>query len=563
MRFLATAGASVALMLICSVAFAQNTKIDLKLDNGTVLIYKARAAGYSERLKLNVVRDGAVVGTVEIIRMLPAYAQAKILTGADAVRELDDVMPVGVTPIEEASKLSVGAPKMQPASAKEEAVAAPVKSKRAVHSVEVVPESNESASATPPAAASGGTTSSSRRSSRRSETEAAPAKTAPTSETPKAVQPKIPAAVSENSPFVFQVGLFFLEQTIPEIEASADPALMLGVDYWSFKKKSSGFVHSFMYSKPVMKFEYGGRQVRYQFEIMQFSINYIWTDLYSKNAGETGLYGGFGAGYRSASMHANCDISCDGISHAVSNSFADTDFHAMLGYRFNRKYELKLDYSIDEEYFGVTFGLVGKKKRLPPPPVIVEAKPAPKPVVAAKPKPKPAPVIVEEPEPEPEAPEIVIEPEPKVEEPVIIIVSEPKVERKVIAIVSEPKFEEMVIVLALEDINFEFDSSTLTKEAQAILKRNIRILIENPKAKVRIAGYTSASGTDEYNQKLSERRAKAVKDYLIKEGLIATGRLVTIGYGESNPETYEVAPKDLYSPAAKSNMRVLFEIVVK
>ena len=62
---------------------------------------------------------------------------------------------------------------------------------------------------------------------------------------------------------------------------------------------------------------------------------------------------------------------------------------------------------------------------------------------------------------------------------------------------------------------------------------------------------------------MSERRANAVKDYLVKEGLIAADRLATIGYGEANPETYEVAPKDLYSPAAKSNMRVLFEIAIK
>jgi len=62
---------------------------------------------------------------------------------------------------------------------------------------------------------------------------------------------------------------------------------------------------------------------------------------------------------------------------------------------------------------------------------------------------------------------------------------------------------------------------------------------------------------------LSERRANAVKKYLINEGLISSDRISTIGYGEINPATYEAAPKDLYSPAAKSNMRVLFEIVVQ
>jgi outer membrane protein OmpA-like peptidoglycan-associated protein len=144
-------------------------------------------------------------------------------------------------------------------------------------------------------------------------------------------------------------------------------------------------------------------------------------------------------------------------------------------------------------------------------------------------------------------------------EKVVVLVTEPMVEEKVVAAASEEK----VIILAFEDVHFDFDKSTLKPEAQTILKRNIQLLKDNPKAKVRIAGYTSASGTDAYNQKLSERRAKAVQEYLINEGVVAPERLSTIGYGETNPAMYEAAPKDLYSKAAKANMRVLFEITVQ
>ena len=105
--------------------------------------------------------------------------------------------------------------------------------------------------------------------------------------------------------------------------------------------------------------------------------------------------------------------------------------------------------------------------------------------------------------------------------------------------------------------------STLKPEAQTILKRNIQILKDNPKAKVRIAGYTSASGTDDYNQKLSERRANAVQEYLVKEGFITRDRLFAIGYGETNPLMYEESPKEVFSAAAKANMRVLFEIFLQ
>jgi OmpA-OmpF porin, OOP family len=151
----------------------------------------------------------------------------------------------------------------------------------------------------------------------------------------------------------------------------------------------------------------------------------------------------------------------------------------------------------------------------------------------------------------------------KVEEKVVIMASEPKVEEKVVVAADAPAAAPKIIILAFEDVHFYFDKSTLTPKAQEILKRNIQLLKENPKAQVRIAGYTSASGTQAYNQKLSERRAKAVQEYLIDEGIITRDRLSTIGYGEANPAMYEAAPKEIYSTEAKANMRVLFEIIVR
>ena len=152
-------------------------------------------------------------------------------------------------------------------------------------------------------------------------------------------------------------------------------------------------------------------------------------------------------------------------------------------------------------------------------------------------------------------------PQPVVQEKAIILASEPQAEQKVATLAAEPT--ERVVVLAFEDIHFDFDKASLKPEAQTILKRNIQLLKENPKAQVRIAGYTSASGTEAYNQKLSERRANAVKAYLIGEGLVSSDRLSMVGYGKKSPAMYEAAPKDLYSNAAKANMRVLFEIVVQ
>jgi outer membrane protein OmpA-like peptidoglycan-associated protein len=194
---------------------------------------------------------------------------------------------------------------------------------------------------------------------------------------------------------------------------------------------------------------------------------------------------------------------------------------------------------------GLTFAFGGRAKPEPAPVAKYEVKPEPQSEVKA----------VEQPLPPPPPP-----PSPRVEEKVVIVVAEePLIEEKVMAAAAEPK----IIVLAFEDIHFDFDKSTLRPEAQEILKRNIQVLMDNPKAQIRVAGYTSAAGTEAYNQKLSERRAIAVQEYLINEGVITRERLSTIGYGETRPEVYEVAPKQIYSKAAKANMRVLFEIIVK
>lgn len=133
--------------------------------------------------------------------------------------------------------------------------------------------------------------------------------------------------------------------------------------------------------------------------------------------------------------------------------------------------------------------------------------------------------------------------------------------------VADPKTVSKVVFIdkfvMLEDTNFEFDKATLSKGGKSMLDQNIQIMKENPTLKVRIAGYSSAQGTVAYNQELSERRADAVVAYLVDEGGIDPVRLDSIGYGESRPANYEPIPADIRSKAAKSNMRVLFEIIVK
>jgi outer membrane protein OmpA-like peptidoglycan-associated protein len=131
---------------------------------------------------------------------------------------------------------------------------------------------------------------------------------------------------------------------------------------------------------------------------------------------------------------------------------------------------------------------------------------------------------------------------------------------KVMVLVLDPKTDEKVLVFG--DTHFDFDKFTLTQEAKTLLDKDVQVLKENPETDVRMAGYTSAQGTEDSNQKLSEKRANAVRDYLIEKG-IAPGRITTIGYGRTRPAVYEVTPGDINTKEAKANMRVLFEVVVK
>jgi outer membrane protein OmpA-like peptidoglycan-associated protein len=86
----------------------------------------------------------------------------------------------------------------------------------------------------------------------------------------------------------------------------------------------------------------------------------------------------------------------------------------------------------------------------------------------------------------------------------------------------------------LRNIYFITAKHELKAEGKAELDTLKNILMDNPTLKIELAGHTDDVGNDEYNQKLSENRAKAAVDYLVKKG-IAADRLTYKGYGESMP----------------------------
>lgn len=88
----------------------------------------------------------------------------------------------------------------------------------------------------------------------------------------------------------------------------------------------------------------------------------------------------------------------------------------------------------------------------------------------------------------------------------------------------------------VENIFYDFDKASLRPESTAALDEMAQILRDNPNVAIEMGSHTDRKGSDEYNMRLSERRARSVIDYLISVGVKAD-RLKPKGYGESQPKT--------------------------
>jgi len=132
-----------------------------------------------------------------------------------------------------------------------------------------------------------------------------------------------------------------------------------------------------------------------------------------------------------------------------------------------------------------------------PAPLAAEPEPAP---LAAAPEPAPAPLAAA-PEPAP------------------------------LAAVTEPA---PAMTLVLEGVNFDFDKAVIRPQDYAKLDQDVDTLKAWGDVDVEVAGHTCSIGTEEYNLGLSQRRAEAVRNYLVSKG-VSADRLIVRGYGESRP----------------------------
>jgi len=110
------------------------------------------------------------------------------------------------------------------------------------------------------------------------------------------------------------------------------------------------------------------------------------------------------------------------------------------------------------------------------------------------------------------------------------------------------------LVLTLGDVQFASNQETLTAEAMRKLSPLVTILEEQPKRRIRIEGHTDSRGEESDNLDLSQRRADAVRDFLIAKGIRST-RITARGYGET-----EAVASNATTAGRQENRRV--EVIV-
>ena len=110
-----------------------------------------------------------------------------------------------------------------------------------------------------------------------------------------------------------------------------------------------------------------------------------------------------------------------------------------------------------------------------------------------------------------------------------------------------------------EKIQIDFNKATIKPESDSLMQEIINVIKENPHIKkLAIEGHTSSEGSDKYNLKLSDKRAKAVMDYLVKKGELPKEMFTAKGFGEGKPIAEESTEE-----GKEKNRRVEFNITAR
>jgi len=116
-------------------------------------------------------------------------------------------------------------------------------------------------------------------------------------------------------------------------------------------------------------------------------------------------------------------------------------------------------------------------------------------------------------------------------------------------------------VFRLNNVFFDFDKYSLRPESSVELDRVVAFLNEYPNIEIEMSAHTDSKGADEYNMKLSDNRARSVREYILSKG-IAAARIISQGYGETKPVASNSNPDGSDNPEGRQlNRRVEFKIL--
>ncbi|WP_163714289.1 OmpA family protein [Mangrovibacterium lignilyticum] len=114
--------------------------------------------------------------------------------------------------------------------------------------------------------------------------------------------------------------------------------------------------------------------------------------------------------------------------------------------------------------------------------------------------------------------------------------------------------------IGINNIYYDYDKFNIRPDAARVLDRIAEALAKYPDIEIKLEGHTDCRGTDEYNQKLSERRAKATLEYLVRKG-IDKSRIEAVGLGESQLVNECGDGVDCSEEKHQENRRTVFEIM--
>lgn len=404
-----TAVLFLALAGFCATAHAIELRINLVFDNGTVLIYQGKEAGIKEGQVLEVARGGRVIGTIEVFSVTSNYAQARIVNGQGTISE-NDIVIVGAAPIvspgvtvipanedskkkkaDGAASVSSGKDdKKSSASKKSDSSKSSASDEKEKSDKTASSSKSSSRSSSSKSSSSTSSTSSKRRSSRTSSSDDSDSKDDSSSASSSSSsssgrsrsrgsssssssdsdfdlgggsdsssgssKEQVDAKVLAREPkYSLHMGYLFVDDDLPGVSSELDPAFVFTIDYWIPRKRHQNLVYSLLYSRPDAKIQAGGQTFDYQLRMIELSMGLVWDDI--SNIIGSDMYGGFSVGWRNAHTEVTCSVTCgNSLGKSIERSQEGVDYHGILGFKVNKRSDVKLQYSFDEKYYTIDAG---------------------------------------------------------------------------------------------------------------------------------------------------------------------------------------------------------------